>query len=1230
MGCSPIRVLLQTDNSDLRRLPWNRCHLLASAEVGLSAPEYDCKNKPNPPARKNKVRILGVLGYATDLPHQGEEQWVLDELTKNAGGEIVWKEQPALDELNQLLSEQCWDILFFSGHSQSNQEGKRCEIQLTETHRLSVTEIKDSLKKAMAGGLRLAIFNSCDGLGLAHQLAAEPDLYLPQVIVMREKVPDAVSPKFLEFFLSAFTAGDSLYASMWEARRLLREECDKDYPCASWMPVICQNPAIEPATWLQLLGIPPCPYRGLSAFREADAPFFFGRENFAKQLLEAGRKNALVPVIGASGLGESSVVFAGLIPLLRQWDSSEMPVRIVSFRPGKDPFAALAVALAELGRLGQVTAASPSPPQPPSPTRGEGGERGWSESGFSGSGKSLNPATPASDSRQFLPEESGEVNRRLAELELETELRHSDRGLQDIIEALVAGEPHPPTPLPAGGEGGNRRVYSGGEGGKVIERIAPETRLVLVADALRAHGRCRLQFEELYTLTEDEPVRRRFLDSLLRAVNSAPRFTLVLTLRADFFPAAIAYPPFAEALKQCELQFLSQMSREELQEAIEKPAAKMKVRLEEELAKRLIDAVWEQSGHLPLLEFALTQLWERQANQTLTHKAYAEIGGVEEALANYAESVYAQLSEGERKKAEKVFIQLVRPGAGTKDTRRVVTGADLNEENWDLVRRLADARLVVTDSNQKTGEETVEMVHEALIEHWGRLRRWVGASREFRTWQDGLQPAIAQWESRDRDNRALLGGVALDVAEDWLLQRGEELSERERVFVERSLELRDRLRQEEEERRRRELEQERKARRAAQTAAGVGVVSVAIVSALALIANNQRLEAEVREKAARVQNVLSGNPLDGLVLAIQAAGESQSKLGQVLSPVQSSLLTAIQTPTEENFFQGHQDSVISVAFSPDGQYIVSGSADNTVRLWNLKGEPVGQPFRGHEDYVSSVAFSPDGQYIVSGSADKTVRLWNRKGEPVGQPFRGHEDYVSSVALSPDGQFIVSGSGDKTVRLWNRKGEPVGQPFRGHQSWVFSVAFSPDGQLIVSGSSDKTVRLWNRKGEPVGQPFQGHQGSVESVAFSPDGQLIVSGSSDKTVRLWNLKGEPVGQPFQGHQDSVNSVAFSLDGQYIVSGSRDSTVRLWNLKGEPVGQPFQVYQGEVSSVAFSPDGQYIVSGSRDGAVRLWRADNWNILLQVGCHRLRYHPVLKNPQTDVAKGARETCEKYGWRGQ
>ena len=219
-----------------------------------------------------------------------------------------------------------------------------------------------------------------------------------------------------------------------------------------------------------MLGIKPCPYRGLSAFRETDAPFLFGRESFANQLLEAVRKNALVPVIGASGLGKSSVMFAGLFPLLRHWDSSEMPVRIVSFRPGKDPFAALAVALALVGAFrASDCSLAPHPPLT-AHTRGEVGERGWSESGFA--------ASPSPPLTAHTRGEEG-VRRRLAELELETELRHSDRGLQDIIEALVAGETHSPTSNPAGGEGG-----------KVIERIAPETRLVLVADALRALRRC--------------------------------------------------------------------------------------------------------------------------------------------------------------------------------------------------------------------------------------------------------------------------------------------------------------------------------------------------------------------------------------------------------------------------------------------------------------------------------------------------------------------------------------------------------------------------------------------------------------------------------------------------------------------------------------------------------------------------------------------------------------------
>ncbi len=140
-------------------------------------------------------------------------------------------------------------------------------------------------------------------------------------------------------------------------------------------------------------------------------------------------------------------------------------------------------------------------------------------------------------------------------------------------------------------------------------------------------------------------------------------------------------------------------------------------------------------------------------------------------------------------------------------------------------------------------------------------------------------------------------------------------------------------------------------------------------------------------------------------------------------------------------------------------------------------------------------------------------------------------------------------------------------------------------------------------------------------------MIVSGSRDKTVRLWNLQGKSIGQKFQGHENFVTSVAFSPDGQMIVSGSADNTIQLWDLQGNPIGHPFQGHKRPVRSVAFSPDGQMIVSGSEDKTVQLWRGGDWRTWLQVCCDRLRYHPIFKNPQTDVEKQACETCQKYVW---
>jgi WD40 repeat protein len=324
--------------------------------------------------------------------------------------------------------------------------------------------------------------------------------------------------------------------------------------------------------------------------------------------------------------------------------------------------------------------------------------------------------------------------------------------------------------------------------------------------------------------------------------------------------------------------------------------------------------------------------------------------------------------------------------------------------------------------------------------------------------------------------------------------------------------------------------------------------------------------------------------------------------------------------------KGHDSYVLSVAFSPNGKTIASGSGnislrdnsmlltdmDDTVKLWNLEGKEI-QTLKGHSSSVLSVAFSPDGKTIATGSMDNTVKLWNLEGKEI-QTLKGHDSYVLSVAFSPDGKTIATGSGDKTVKLRNLEGKEI-QTLKGHSDSVWSVAFSPDGKTIATGSRDKTVKLWNLEGKEI-QTLKGHSDSVWSVAFSPDGKTIASGSSDKTVKLWSIDGKEL-QTLKGHSASVWSVAFSPDGKTIATGSRDKTVKLWNLEGKEI-QTLKGHGADVSSVAFSPDGKTIASGSEDKTVKLWNL-NFDDLMAKGCAWLHDY-LVNNP--NASDEDRQAC--------
>jgi hypothetical protein len=334
---------------------------------------------------------------------------------------------------------------------------------------------------------------------------------------------------------------------------------------------------------------------------------------------------------------------------------------------------------------------------------------------------------------------------------------------------------------------------------RILEKQTGTDRVLIVVD----------QFEELYTLTSDEEVRRRFLNELLAASSRTAKANVALTLRGDFVGRALAYRRLSDRLQDAQIN-LGPMTREELESAIRKPAEKIQLEFEPNLVRRILNDVGEEPGNLPLLEFVLKELWDKRRGHVLLSETYDAIGGLQGAVATKADELLKGLSSAEQTILQRVFLRIVRPARDGLDTRRRAAFTELPPEAIDLVTKLTNERLLVTNQSETGLERTVEVAHEALISNWSTLRAWVNEDREFLLWRDRLGTLLTEWERAQESDDALLRGPLLIEAQKWFLQRSQDLSDEERKFISSSRALRERHAQEEKDRQEREIGAARK------------------------------------------------------------------------------------------------------------------------------------------------------------------------------------------------------------------------------------------------------------------------------------------------------------------------------------------------------------------------------------------------------------------------------------
>ena len=737
------------------------------------------------------------------------------------------------------------------------------------------------------------------------------------------------------------------------------------------------------------------------------------------------------------------------------------------------------------------------------------------------------------------------------------------------------------------------------------------------------------QFEELFTLCDDDDARTTFLDRLLAW--PAP---VVIGLRADFYGACAHHAGLAAAVARHQV-LLGPMTEAELRRAIVEPARCSGLRIEPGLVDVLVTKISGEPGALPLLSHALRSTWEVRDGRTLTLEGYRSTGGVEGAIAATADGAVDALDPADQGLARHLFVRLVEPGEGVADTRRRARLAELlpASQGEDRVRAVLDTavatRLVTMDD---TG---VELAHEALIREWPRLQTWLDEDRDGLRIQRHLTSAATAWAQLDEDPSELYRGPRLATALDWAATNEPALSTLEQRFLDESGAIEERAAEH-------QVRTNRRLRRRL-TLTGVALVVALLAGGAAVVqarrADTSRARAEVARIAAVSRSLVERQPDVGLLLAAEAYRRHDD------DETRSTLLTALEThPLLEGLLYGNDSGLEAAVFSPDATRLYTPTSDGTGTIvWDTATREQVAVLDHEDDILLGAAVSPDGRWLAvpavveledeiqgqlqvwdlrSGALDRVVPapapvgpltsaffsadgdrlvtqgaaptadgaslqavVWDTTSwTPDGEPWLLDPVYPGDrvITVSPDGRRLAHLTADGDVAVWTVDDRrPLGDRLQPDVGLPTALAFAPDGTLAVAGENSRVA---------VVDPVTGDErpamrlpdGGPTTAEFSPDGTILAVGNTDGRTQLFDVtSGLELGAPLAASSSAINDVTFSADGRTLATGGLDRTGAIWRLDGRRViAAEVDGHRGAATEVAYTPDGRYLVSSGADG--------------------------------------------------